>query len=89
MSKKQSDFKAADDQVVTLDGVDYKASDLSDNAKQQMMNLKVTDDEIQRLERSLAIARTARAAYGEALLDAMPNPEAARKAAVENARKNV
>ena len=88
MSNKQTEFKTANDQIVTLDGVDYKASDLSDNVKQQMMNLKVTDEEIQRLERSLAIARTARVAYGEALLDAMPNPEAARKAAQDNARKN-
>jgi len=87
MTEKTTAFKTADDQVVTIDGIDYRAADLSDDAKQQMMNLKVTDEEIQRLERSLSIARTARSAYGQALLDAMPNPEAARKAATENAAK--
>lgn len=88
MSNNETQFRAANDQIVTIDGIDYKAADLSDNAKQQMMNMKVTDEEIQRLERQLAIARTARVAYGQALLDAMPNPEAARKAATANAQKN-
>lgn len=88
MSNKETQFRTANDQVVTIDGIDYKATDLSDTAKQQMMNIKVTDEEIQRLERLLAIARTARVAYGQALLEAMPDPEAARQAATANADNN-
>ena len=53
--------------TVTIDGTEYQLDELSDNARQQLANLRVADTEIQRLERQLAIARTARQAYARVL----------------------
>jgi len=58
---------AAPAQTLTIDGVEYNAADLSDNAKNQIMNLRVTDQEIASLQQKLAIAQTARVAYANAL----------------------
>lgn len=52
---------------VTIDGIEYKVSDLTDNAKNQIVNLRVTDQEIASLNQKLAIAQTARVAYANAL----------------------
>ena len=52
---------------VSIDGVEYKVSDLNDNAKNQIVNLRVTDQEIASLNQKLAIAQTARIAYANAL----------------------
>lgn len=60
------------DQKITIDGSEYKLSDLSDNAKNQIMNLRVTDQEISRLQQLLAIAQTARTAYAKALAEELP-----------------
>ena len=48
-------------QTVTIDGTDYNLADLSENARSQVTNLRVTDQEIARLQQQLAIAQTARA----------------------------
>jgi hypothetical protein len=55
------------EKTITIDGVEYKVSDLNDNAKNQIVNLRVTDQEIASLNQKLAIAQTARAAYANAL----------------------
>lgn len=55
------------EKTITIDGVEYKVSDLNDNAKNQIVNLRVTDQEIASLNQKLAIAQTARAAYASAL----------------------
>lgn len=52
---------------VTIDGVEYSADHLSEKARQQVGNLRATDQEIVHLEQQLAIYRTARAAYAQAL----------------------
>ena len=59
-------------QKITIDGVEYALNDLSNDAKSQLMNLRVTDQEIARLQTQLAIAQTARAAYARALSAALP-----------------
>ncbi|CCK79582.1 DUF6447 family protein [Desulfobacula toluolica] len=59
-------------QTLTIDGVDYNAADLSENAKNQIMNLRVTDQEIASLQQKLAIAQTARVAYANALKAELP-----------------
>lgn len=59
-------------QIITIDGVEYNAADLSDNAKNQIMNLRVTDQEIASLQQKLAIAQTARVAYANALSAELP-----------------
>ncbi|WP_447955903.1 DUF6447 family protein [Vreelandella sp. EE7] len=65
MAKEQS-------QTVTIDNREYNLDDLSDNARNQLMNLRVTDQEIQRLNHQLAIAQTARTAYANALKQELP-----------------
>lgn len=57
----------ATEQTITIDDVAYNLSDLTDNAKNQVLNLRVTDQEIARLQQQLAIFQTARAAYAQIL----------------------
>ena len=54
-------------QKIKIDGVDYALADLSAEARGQLMNVQVTDQEIARLQTQLAIAQTARAAYARTL----------------------
>lgn len=53
--------------TVTIDGRAYDLKALSENARAQIGNLRVVDEEIKKLEQQLAIHRTARAAYARAL----------------------
>jgi len=57
----------ADQRTVTVNGKEYAVDDLSDNAKAQLTNIRVVDQEIARLETLIAIAKTARAAYAQVL----------------------
>lgn len=59
-------------QTITIDGTEYNAVDLSDNAKAQVTNLRVTDVEIEKLKQQLAIYQTARTAYARALSEELP-----------------
>ncbi len=59
-------------QTVTIDGKEYGRDDLSDNARTQITNLRVTEQEIARLQQQLAIAQTARTAYANALKAELP-----------------
>lgn len=54
-------------QPVTIDGKEYNSAELSEGARTQIMQVKITDEEIKRLKRRLAIAQTARTAYAKAL----------------------
>lgn len=58
---------AKTERTITIDGVDYTADQLSEKALQQLANVRATDQEITRLEQQLAIHRTARATYAQAL----------------------
>tara|TARA_R100001039_G_scaffold15949_1_gene9110 strand:- start:2056 stop:2265 length:210 start_codon:yes stop_codon:yes gene_type:complete len=58
--------------TITIDGTEYNANDLSDNAKAQVTNLRVTDAEIAKLKQQLAIYQTARTAYAKALSAELP-----------------
>jgi chromosome condensin MukBEF ATPase and DNA-binding subunit MukB len=46
-------------QIVTIDGAEYNVADLSENAQNQVVNLRVTDAEIEKLKQQLAIYQTA------------------------------
>lgn len=63
---------------VTIDGNEYAVDALSESAKQQIMNLRVTDQELVRLRQSLAIATTARAAYAQALTSELAKMDATK-----------
>lgn len=59
-------------QTVLIDGTEYKLADLSENAKNQLINLRVVDQEIQRLQQQMAIVQTARTAYANELKKELP-----------------
>jgi hypothetical protein len=72
MGVQMMEPKAEFGKGVTIDGVTYKFSDLNENARKQLINVRVTDQEIARLNQQLAIAQTARAAYAMALAQELP-----------------
>ena len=59
-------------QQVTIDGTEYNIAELSENARRQLINLRVTDQEIEKLKQQLAIFQTARTAYAQALSGDLP-----------------
>lgn len=63
----------ADEQTQTLniDGTKYSVADLADNAHSQVVNLCVTDADIEKLKQPQAIGQTARTAYARALSEAL------------------
>lgn len=66
-------------QVITIDDTEYNTADLSENARNQVINLQVTDQEIVRVQQQLAIFQTARTAYARALSDELPKKEIKKK----------
>ena len=52
---------------VTVDGVEYKLDEISENAKAQLNNIHFVDSQIQQLNNEWAIADTARIGYSNAL----------------------
>lgn len=61
--------------TVTIDGQQYDLDKLSEQARAQVINLRVTDQEIQRLNHQLSIAKTARVAYANALKGELESAE--------------
>ena len=74
----------ANTQKIKIDGVEYALNEFNEQARNQLLNLRTTDQEIARLQAQLASAHTARAAYASALRAALPQaatqPPAATKA---------
>lgn len=62
-------------QTITIDGMEYVFGELSEGAQNHVMNLRVTEQEISRLQQQLAIAQTARTAYANALKEELPKKE--------------
>lgn len=62
-------------QQITIDGQEYNLNELSENARNQVINLRVTDQEIERLQQRLAIAQTARTSYANALAAELPSKQ--------------
>ena len=56
---------------ITIDDREYDNDQLSDEARAQVVSISVVDQEFAALEQKLAIAKTARNAYGKALKDAL------------------
>lgn len=59
-------------QTIRIDHSDYHVAALSESARLQVMNLRVTDQAIARLKQQLAIYQTARTAYVRAFFEALP-----------------
>ncbi len=68
MAKKKED-------TVTIDGAEYKRSELSENAIAQLGNLQFVDIQLQQLQNELAVADTARIAYTRALKNELASSE--------------
>jgi hypothetical protein len=68
------------DKTITIDGKKYAVDKLSAEAKAQVINLRVTDAEIERLNVQMAIAKTARIAYAKALADLLAKENEAEAA---------
>lgn len=62
--------------TITIDGKEYDLASLSENARAQVTNLRVTDSEIERIKAQLAIFQTARMTYSKALKDELEKAEA-------------
>ena len=54
-------------QKITIDDVEYKLDDLSDNAKAQIANIQFVDTQLQQLDNEWAVSDTARIGYTDAL----------------------
>lgn len=61
--------------TVTIDGVAYEQDKLSTEAKAQLANIRMVDQEMRRLQLRMAIARAARVTFSRALLDEIKTPD--------------
>lgn len=64
-----------DDQKINIDGTEYQLADLSPEAKEQLQNVQLTDQELQRLQVQIAIVQTARGTYAQALKNSLSPKE--------------
>ena len=55
--------------TITIDGREYDADKLSDQAKAQISSLRFVDAELERLHAQVAVLQTARSAYARALTE--------------------
>lgn len=53
--------------TVKINNTEYNMSDLSEKAREQLMNLRFAESEMRRLQAQLAVVQTARNAYQQAL----------------------
>ena len=58
--------------TINIDNKDYDFDTLSEEAKNQLRMIQICDQEIGRLEAGVAITRTARGTYSQALAAALP-----------------
>lgn len=58
--------------TIKINNQDYDSESLSDEAKAQLASVQFVDAELQRLNAHIAVLRTARTAYGNALEAALP-----------------
>jgi hypothetical protein len=59
---------------ISIDNQEYELDKLNPEARQQLANLRIADQEIARLQMQLALAQTARNAYGQALKAELGKP---------------
>lgn len=67
-----SSAAASPAQQISIDGTAYRLADLTDAARQQLVNVRLVDQELARLQRQRAIATVARTAYAGAVAAALP-----------------
>ncbi|MCL2022688.1 MAG: DUF6447 family protein [Betaproteobacteria bacterium] len=62
-------------QTVTIDGKPYPLDSLSETARNQITNLRATEQEIARTQAMLSMLQTARQAYAQVLKEEMEKLE--------------
>ena len=67
------------DQKITVDDVEYKLDDLSDNAKAQLSNIQFVDVQLQQLNNEWAVSDTARIGYTNAIKAELTKTKASKK----------
>ena len=65
--KKEAEMEQAPSEIMTVDDLDYKISEMSDPAKAQLSNIQFVNQQIQQLQNEWAVADTARLGYQAAL----------------------
>ena len=63
------------EQTIKINDKEYDIESLSDEAKTQILNMRIADQEVTALQQKLAIAQTARNAYSRALRIELDLPE--------------
>ena len=66
-------------QTVKIDDVEYDLDSMSDEAKNQVNNLRIADMEISQLQARLGMAKTARGVYAATLKAALEKAEDSEK----------
>jgi len=61
--------------TISIDNVSYPVSDLTENAKMLLSNLQFIDNEVARLNTLLAVTKTARGTYAQALKAELQQPK--------------
>lgn len=59
-------------QKINIDGQEYAVSDLNEKARNLIVNLRVAEQELARLQQQTALVQTARMAYANALKAELP-----------------
>jgi hypothetical protein len=59
--------EATNEEKITIDGVDYNIDDISDSAKEQLVNIQFVDVRLQQLNNEWAVSDTARIGYTNAI----------------------
>ncbi|MBO6899658.1 MAG: hypothetical protein JJ868_20100 [Shimia sp.] len=58
--------------TLTIDGKEYDTEQLSDAAREQLVNIQIVDEKLRTAQRDAAIMQTARNAYIQALQAELP-----------------
>ena len=65
--KKEASMDQEPSATVTVDDVEYKLSEMSDDAKAQISNIQFVDQQVRQLQNEWAVSDTARLGYQAAL----------------------
>ncbi|MBZ9557617.1 hypothetical protein KGQ96_06025 [Halomonas coralii] len=79
---------ADNDQTVTIDGKDYQLDQLSEEARKQLANLRLCDEEIARIQRQYGIAQAARVTYSNLLERELPGEKSTAKPSTKSTARN-
>tara|TARA_B110000093_G_C12955585_1_gene404780 strand:+ start:1871 stop:2083 length:213 start_codon:yes stop_codon:yes gene_type:complete len=67
---------ATNNEIIKIDEIEYKISNLSDECKMELTSLQFCDQQILRLNAELAVVQTARQAYRNAVVSLLPSTDA-------------